>query len=125
MPLFEELKTTLEAYVDGRVPLSDLRRWLAEHVQEVAEREDPVLYDVNGLAWTLLAEYDYGHIDEGRLRDELREGMPNLQDVYIDRRERPVVRSDSVTVTVPMLPVELDLRRPAPIADIRFELAPL
>ena len=71
MDLATELKELIRAYVEGTRTITDVRDWLAVHVQDIEDADDPVAEDLSGDAWTLLAEFDCGHRTEEDLRSEL------------------------------------------------------
>jgi len=73
--LAEELRDRVRAYVDGRSSLADLRGWLADHVQDVADTRDPELNELDGQAWILISEHDYGHRDEASIKAALRRSL--------------------------------------------------
>lgn len=68
MDLLLELRESIRAYVEGRHSIDHVRDWLTEHVQVVHETSEPLLQQLDGLAWTLIAEYDRGHRDDEDVR---------------------------------------------------------
>lgn len=73
------LRDQISSYVDGRSTLPALRSWLADHVQRIADSGDPDIDALDGLAWVLLSEFDYGHRDEGSIRAELRRALSTTE----------------------------------------------
>src|SRR5689334_16489269 len=69
--LAQMLREEIMAYVEGRQALAALRTWLADHVQEIANSDDPDVERLDGQAWILIAELDYGHRDEADVRTRL------------------------------------------------------
>ena len=56
------------------------RSWLEDHVDEVMEAGDEHLQQLDGAAWTLIAEYDRGDRDEDGVKSELRKLlMPTVE----------------------------------------------
>ena len=84
MHLREMLREQARAYVECRSPLAELRSWLADHVQEIADAHDTALDELDGRLWSLISEFDLGHRDEASIRAELSkalEGQPAVQQV--------------------------------------------
>lgn len=73
MNLADQLREQILSFVRGERSLSALRSWLESHVQEIEDADDPALDDLDGSAWNILAEWDYGHWDAARVRSEFRE----------------------------------------------------
>lgn len=73
MNLAQQLQARVRAYVEGQATLTDVRAWLAEHAQAIADAGDAALNELDGRAWILISEYDYGHRDEVGLRTALGE----------------------------------------------------
>jgi hypothetical protein len=71
MTLHVELYSLVAEFSQGRKSVADLRSWLEDHVDEVIESDDERLTELDGLAWTLIAEMDRGDRDEASLRTEL------------------------------------------------------
>jgi hypothetical protein len=71
MHLADELRENLASYIRGEIPLSDVRLWLAGHVQAIADEDDPALDATEGLAWLLISEYDDRQRDESSIRFEM------------------------------------------------------
>ena len=71
MTLHSELQALVAELSVGTKSVADLRSWLEDHVDEVMESDDQRLTELDGLAWTLIAEMDRGDRDEGSLRTEL------------------------------------------------------
>ena len=79
MGLGAELHQLIGAYVKGREPMSAVRDWLATHVQDIHDADDPEAEDLSGEAWTLFAEFDYGHRAEDGVRRELLAALESIQ----------------------------------------------
>ena len=76
MNLAQELRDQIARYVSGNGSLAELRAWLADHVQQIADSNAPSLNELDGKAWILISEYDYGH----RNADDLRKAFSALLD---------------------------------------------
>ena len=72
MALAHELHALMMACAVGGRPLSELRSWLEDHVDDVVESDDERLNELDGLAWTLLSELDRGDRSEDAVREELK-----------------------------------------------------
>jgi len=71
MTLYAELQSLVAECSRGRKSVADLRSWLEDHVDEVIESGDEPLAELDGLAWTLIAEMDRGDRDEASVQTEL------------------------------------------------------
>ena len=71
MALAHELLALMMSCAVGGQPLSDLRSWLEDHVDDVLESDDERLNELDGLAWSLLSELDRGDRSERSVREEL------------------------------------------------------
>lgn len=71
MALTEEIRSEIEAVVHDERTLEDLRVWLAEHVQEVADLQNSEVENTADQAWMVLAEWFDGHRDEASTRGAL------------------------------------------------------
>lgn len=82
MNLTHALQDMLSAYLDGRMTLEQLRLWLAEHVQELPDAEDPEATRLADQVWILLSEFDYGHREEEDVRAELQRELATVHTRY-------------------------------------------
>ncbi len=82
MNLTHELQDVLTAYLDGRMPLEQLRLWLAAHVQALADAGDPEATRLADQVWIVLSELDYGHRDEAEVRAELQRELAAVHTRY-------------------------------------------
>lgn len=71
MSLLRELQCTVADVAAGSQPMTNLRSWLEDHVDDVLATDDASLSELEGLAWTLLGELDRGDRDEASVRAEL------------------------------------------------------
>lgn len=71
MNLAQMLREEIKSYVEGRHNLNVLRAWLADHVQEIADSDDPEVDRLDGRTWILISEFDYGHREESDVRTAL------------------------------------------------------
>lgn len=73
--LSQSLQEQLRAYVRGDAVLDDLRDWLEDHVQAVAEAEseEPGVWPFSDEVWLLVSEYDSGDRTEVDLKQALME----------------------------------------------------
>lgn len=71
MNLKSELKARIAEYLAGQISLADLRDWLDEHTQEIADEHDLALDRLAGRVELLAAELDLGHRTEQGVRNEL------------------------------------------------------
>ena len=71
MDLKIQLRDQICSYVAGDRGLIDLRLWLADHAQDIADSGDEQLDQLDGRAWILISELDYGHRDESEVRENL------------------------------------------------------
>jgi hypothetical protein len=69
--LVQELQRELAAYVEGRAPLGDLRRWLGAHVPAIYDADEPEAQAIADEAWLLLSELDARERDEASVRAEV------------------------------------------------------
>ena len=49
MNLAQILREEIKAYTEGRHGLIELRSWLADHVQEIADSDDPAVEGLDGM----------------------------------------------------------------------------
>jgi hypothetical protein len=89
MDLTTDLRAQIHSYVEGRSTLEDLRMWLADHVQEIADAGSAELDELDGLVWVLISELDYGHRDEAEVRELLAEALNG----QLSRPEEPRLES--------------------------------
>ena len=78
MSVDNELRKEVGRYLQGQNSLSQFRAWLERHVRQLADTPDATNRLLNGQAWLLLSEYDYGHRTEDEIRTELAETVPHL-----------------------------------------------
>jgi hypothetical protein len=71
LTLLSELQGIVADFSLGLRPVSDLRSWLEDHVEDVVEADDERLTALDGLAWTLIGEFDRGDRGEQSIRAEL------------------------------------------------------
>ncbi len=83
MDLTQALREQVRSYVDGRSSIAALRGWLGDHVQEIADSGDPHANALDGLAWILISELDYGHRDEASIRVELQHALETSESAVI------------------------------------------
>ena len=69
----QELRDRIQAYVAGQNSLDDLRDWLAEFAQDVADSDDAEVRELSGEAWVLMSEFDRGHRADDAVRHALAE----------------------------------------------------
>jgi len=68
-------KTLLTGYVNERIPLSAVREWLINHVQDVADAADAGDVEtqrMTDITWILISELDRRDRHEASIRDELQ-----------------------------------------------------
>lgn len=90
MKIAQELRERTAAFVDGRMSLPALQRWLAEHVQEIADVDDPQTTEWSDRAWILIGEWLDGFRDEPSVRAELAEFLAQRS----ARSARPALTSN-------------------------------
>jgi hypothetical protein len=73
MKIAHELRERTAAFVDGRMSLPDLQLWLAEHIQAIADADDPHMTEWSDRAWILIGELLDGLRDEPSVRADLEE----------------------------------------------------
>lgn len=100
MNLTHELQDVLTAYLDGRMTLEQLRMWLAERVQLLADAGDASATHLADQVWIVLSEFDYGHRDEAEVRAELGRELATVPTKYDHFNISPSdeVRADSGNV---------------------------
>ncbi len=82
MNLTHALQDMLSAYLEGRMTLEQLRLWLAERVQVLADAGDSEATRLADQVWILLSEFDYGHRDEADVRAELQRELATVHTRY-------------------------------------------
>jgi hypothetical protein len=67
----DEIVGMVRAFAVGEIPLSDLRDWLEDHVQETADCTDAWTRDLSDQSWIAFSEVDAGLRDEASARSAL------------------------------------------------------
>lgn len=69
--LEQQLRRVLIDYLEERIDLPAVREWLEDHLQALAEANDPALSALEGMVWLLLSEHDRGHRSDPEIRARL------------------------------------------------------
>jgi hypothetical protein len=93
MDLAQEFRDQIRSYIEGGCSLGELREWLVLHTQGIADGGDTELNELDGRAWILVSEYDYGHRDEQGLRSELRRLLADAAAEFAFTPEHAVART--------------------------------
>jgi hypothetical protein len=78
MPVVHGLEEKVEAVAEGRSSVEELRLWLGERVQAVADANNAHVTELSDRAWILVAEWLDGLRDESSVRCELSEALAEL-----------------------------------------------
>jgi hypothetical protein len=68
----QELLSTIQSYLNGRIPHPALRRWLGLHLQEALDGDDPVASSVAQNLFFAHLELRDGEIDETGFQEIVR-----------------------------------------------------
>ncbi len=71
MKIGQELLARVTAFIEDRIPLSELQLWLAGRDQALADTEDPDSKELSDLLWIFIGEWLDCVRDESSVRAEL------------------------------------------------------